>query len=74
LFGNGSSGLKKRDEKAGEKAQERQDKLEKQAGMSGDSKVSEVSRSTNGRFEGKYKVGDKATDGSIIREVKEDDW
>jgi hypothetical protein len=50
------------------------DKLEKRSQRSGGSNFSKVSRSTNGRFEGKYKVGDKAADGSIIKEVKEDEW
>jgi hypothetical protein len=31
--------------------------------------VSEVSRSFSGRFEAKYKAGDRAVDGSIIKEV-----
>lgn len=35
---------------------------------------SKVSRATNGRFEVKYKVGDKAADGSIIKKVIEEDW
>jgi hypothetical protein len=48
--------------------------LEKQSQRSGGSNFSKVSRSTNGRFEGKYKVGDKAADGSIIKEVIEEQW
>jgi len=45
--------------------------MEKESVRSGESMIS---RSTNGRFEGKYKVGDKAADGSLIREVIEVDW
>jgi hypothetical protein len=30
--------------------------------------------STKGRFEANYKVGDRAADSSLIREVKEADW
>ena len=51
LFGTGG-GLKKRDGKAGEKEQEKQDKLEMESQRSGDSRAS---RSTNGRFEGSTK-------------------
>jgi hypothetical protein len=38
------------------------------------SEASKVSRSTNGRFEGKYKVGDKTVGGAVIKEIKEEDW
>ena len=31
-------------------------------------------REVTGRFKQKYKVGDKAADGSIIKEVIESDW
>jgi len=31
-------------------------------------------RSTAGRFEGKYKVGDKTASGALIKEVIESDW
>jgi hypothetical protein len=33
-----------------------------------------TNRTIDGRFEGKYKIGDKAADGSIIKEVREEDW
>ncbi len=41
---------------------------------SGESQHSKISRSTGGRFEAKYKVGDRAADGSLIRQVKEEEW
>jgi len=66
--------MKKRDNKAGDKEQEKQDKMDKESVRSGESNNSKVSRSTNGRFEGKYKVGDKSISGAIIKEVKEEDW
>ena len=31
-------------------------------------------RNSNGRFEGKYKVGDKTASGAIIKEIKEEEW
>lgn len=43
---------KKRDAKAANKEQEKQDKLEEESQRSGQSNNSGVSRSTNGRFEG----------------------
>ena len=64
--GPGSSN--KRDKKAAGKLQEH---MEKESVKSGDSKIS---RSTAGRFEGKYKVGDKTTGGAIVKEVVETDW
>ena len=36
--------------------------------------TSEVSRSSSGRFEAKYKVGDKTTSGALVKEVVEEDW
>ena len=30
--------------------------------------------SKSGRFEAKYKVGDKTVSGAIIKEVREEDW
>ena len=42
--------------------------LEQQSMNSGKSKVS---RSTSGRFEGKYKVGDKTASGAIIKDIRE---
>ncbi len=47
--------------------------MERESSRSGDSNVSGVSRST-GRYEAKYKVGDKSVSGAIIKEVKEEDW
>lgn len=41
---------------------------------SGESQHSKISRSTTGRFEAKYKIGDRAADGSIIKEVMEGEW
>ena len=58
----------KRDEKAAGKLQEQ---MEKESVRRGESMIS---RSTTGRFEGKYKVGDKTMSGAIIKEVNEDDW
>jgi hypothetical protein len=34
----------------------------------------EISRSSLGRFEAKYKVGDKTASGAIIKDVTEKDW
>ena len=36
--------------------------------------TSEVSRSSLGRFEAKYKVGEKTTSGVTIKEVSEKEW
>lgn len=52
---------KKRDVKADKKQQE---KLERESQRSGESKVS---RSTAGRFEAKYKVGDKTGSGALVK-------
>ena len=65
---------KKRDNKAVDKEQEKQNKMEKESQRSGESNISGISRSTNGRFEGKYKVGDKTASGAFIKEVVETDW
>ena len=35
---------------------------------------SNISRSTNGRFEAKYKAGDRTTSGVIIKEITESQW
>ena len=48
--------------------------LSKAEAPEGKSNLSKISRSTNGRFEAKYKVGDKAANGSLIKEIKEEDW
>ncbi len=70
LFGkNGSN--KKSDAKA---AGKQLDKLEQQSVRSGDTINNSISRSTNGRFEAKYKVGDKTASGAIIKEIREEDW
>jgi len=45
--------------------------MEKESVRSGESKAS---RSTNGRFEGKYKVGDKTASGALIKKIVESDW
>jgi hypothetical protein len=58
----------KRDEKASEKLQEQ---MEKESVRSVESMIS---RNTAGRFEGKYKVGDKTASGALIKEVIESDW
>lgn len=42
--------------------------------MSRNSSNSCISRTTNGRFEGKYKIGDKTVAGNLIKEVNKDDW
>ena len=36
--------------------------------------LSEVSRSSLGRFEGKYQVGDKTASGALVKVVLEEDW
>jgi hypothetical protein len=36
--------------------------------------LSEISRSTNGRFEAKYKIGEKTASGACVKEVIESDW
>jgi hypothetical protein len=36
--------------------------------------ASKISRSTNGRFEAKYQIGDKTASGAIIKAVGEEDW
>ena len=61
-------GLTLQSQKRNRKADGKQSNIEIQSFKSGGS------RSTNGRFEGKYKVGDKAADGSIIKEVREEEW
>jgi hypothetical protein len=53
---------------------QQQDKLEQQSARSGESQHSKISRSTIGRFEGKYKVGDRTAGGAVIKEVREEDW
>jgi hypothetical protein len=53
--------------------QKQQDKL-KRMEVSKENQVSKVSRSTTGRFEGKYKVGDKTPSGVIVKEIKEEQW
>ena len=73
-FSNGKQQEKKRGEKAAGTDKVRQEKMETESRRSGISNISKVSRSTNGRFEGKYKIGDKAANGSVIKEIKEDDW
>jgi len=45
--------------------------MEKESVRSGESMIN---RNTAGRFEGKYKVGDKTTSGTIIKVVVETDW
>jgi len=45
--------------------------MENESLKSGDSKIS---RSTAGRFEGKYKVGDKTQSGATIKEINEEAW
>jgi hypothetical protein len=40
----------------------------------GTSTHSIISRSTNGRFEAKYKVGDRTASRSIIKEIREENW
>ena len=63
---------KKRDEKAAEKEKrQQQEQMENESMRSGESMIS---RSTNGRFEGKYKVGDKTASGVLVKEVIENDW
>ena len=42
--------------------------------MERESQLSGVSRSTAGRFEAKYKVGDKTGSGALVKEVIETDW
>jgi hypothetical protein len=64
----GGSISKKRDEKV---AKKQLDKMEKDSVKSGDSKVI---RSTNGRFEAKYTIGDRTTSGARIKRVIELDW
>ena len=54
---------KKRDNKATDK-ERKQEQMETESIRSGESMIS---RSTAGRFEGKYKVGDKTTSGAIIK-------
>jgi hypothetical protein len=38
------------------------------------SEASKISRSTNGRFEAKYQVGDRTASGALVKKVKEEDW
>jgi hypothetical protein len=59
---------KKREQKVHDKEQENQ------SVKSGESQHSKISRSTTGRFEAKYKVGDRTAGGAIIKEVIESDW
>jgi hypothetical protein len=66
-----AAGEKKREKKQREKEEKKQEHLEKQSQTS---HISKISRSDNGRFEAKYKVGDKAADKSLIREVFEEEW
>jgi hypothetical protein len=55
------------------KKRAKEEKWEKESIKSkGSNTNSVISRSTNGRFTGKYNVGDKAADGSIIKEVLEE--
>ena len=64
LIGNGG-GLKKRNEKADNKEQEKQDKInrsEAESVRSGESRLS------------KYSVGSHLPSGAIVKEVKEVDW
>jgi hypothetical protein len=67
----GGSISKKRDEKVAEKQLEQ---MEKESFRSGSSDNSKISRSTSGRFEAKYKVGEKTANGVRVREVIEIDW
>ena len=72
LFGQqDNSSVKKIASKA---AGKQHDKLEQQSVRSGGTINSVISRSTNGRFEAKYKVGDKTASGAIIKEIREEDW
>jgi hypothetical protein len=48
--------------------------LEKEEMQTVKSGGSKVSRSSNGRFEGKYKTGEKTTSGAIIKDVDEEEW
>jgi len=64
----GPSSGNKRDKKEAGKLQ---GQMEKESVRSGESMAS---RNTVGRFEGKYKVGDKTSSGALIKEVIESDW
>ena len=67
-----NDGSNKRKAKA---ASNEDDKLEQQSVRSrGTNNNSIISRSTNGRFEAKYQVGDKTASGAIIKEIREEDW
>jgi hypothetical protein len=37
-------------------------------------KDTEINRTIKGRFEAKYKIGDKTSSGNLIKEVSEEDW
>ena len=64
LFGEKDSSNKKREVK---KASKEDDAVSVYSG-----KTNKTSKS--GRFEAKYKVGDRTTSGSIIKKVREEDW
>jgi hypothetical protein len=64
LFGEKGSSNKKREVK---KASKEDDAMSVYSG-----KTNRTSKS--GRFEAKYKVGDRTTSGAIIKEVREEDW
>lgn len=49
-------------------------KRESKAAIKSSVAASEVSRSYLGRFEAKYKVGEKTASGAIIKEVIEEEW
>ena len=66
LFGEkvgSNNGSKKRETKAIDKDDMRSEHSEK---------TNKTSKS--GRFEAKYKVGDRTTSGAMIKEVREEDW
>jgi len=49
-------------------------KRESKAATKSSGAQSDISRSSLGRFEPKYKVGDKTASGAIIKEVNEEEW